>query len=190
MLLKVGVSFLSLEHRRACAALPPSAHSQSRAEEKEEAVFSCTVPWSCSSSLGEENTPRLNPAPQASLGQPPPPQQHSCVAWHCLSQGSHILFFSPTMNTCIHPRFSLAVPSPLLNTSHTQMYVSSILCLLYKRQEEGSSNTQMELQWVSPIRGYVAYVKQTGECVLSELAEGTGDWVWGLSGWIERLGNE
>lgn len=45
-------------------------------------------------------------------------------------------FFSPTMNTCIHPRFSLAVPSPLLNTSHTQMYVSSILCLLYKRQEE------------------------------------------------------
>lgn len=32
----------------------------------------------------------------------------------------------------------------------------------------------MEMLQVSPIRGYMAYVKQTGECVLSELAEGTG----------------
>lgn len=34
---------------------------------------------------------------------------------------------------------------------------------------------QMELPQVSPVRGYMAYVKQTGECMLSELAEGTGD---------------
>lgn len=32
----------------------------------------------------------------------------------------------------------------------------------------------MELLQVSPVRGYMAYVKQTGECMFSELAEGTG----------------
>lgn len=78
---------------RACAALPPAAHTQGRAEEKEEAVK-----LHCSLKLLQlpgrsEHTESTHLAPQASLGQPPPPQQHSCVVWHILSQGSHV--FTP-----------------------------------------------------------------------------------------------
>lgn len=46
----------------------------------------------------------------------------------------------------------------------------------------------MELLQVSPIRGYMVYVKQTGEYVLSELAEGTGLSL--RTEWVDRKAGE
>lgn len=186
MLLKAGALFFPVEKGacRACAAVPPPARWQGRAEEKEGAVHSCAAPWSCCGLPREGNTEN-KPCSPDSPGPTTPPQHHSC-ACTAFSRALRKLF--PTINTCITPWSSLALSSPLLNTSHTQTH-TSILCLSYKRPEEGWTCSWSCWEYLQLGDIYGICKTNRWMCV-SELAERTGDWGWGLSGWRERRGNE
>lgn len=185
MLLKAGALFFLVEKGtcRACAAVPPPARCQGRAERKEEAVHCCAAPWSCCGPPKEANTEN-KPCSPDSPGPTTPHQHHSCA---CAAFSRALCKLFPAINTCITPWSSLALSSLLLNTSHAQTH-TSILCLLYTRPEEGCTGSWSSWEYLQ-LGDIYGMCKTNRWMCASELAEGTGDGGWGLE-WVERKARE